>query len=131
MSRLQPASQVRSFRDLLVWQQSMDLVETTYRVTNNFPHTERFGLVTQLRRAAVSVASNIAEGHARSTGDYLRLLLVSNGSLAEMETQFIVSNRLGFLGDSDAESLLKTCDQLGRMLGALRKSLRSRLSRSP
>jgi four helix bundle protein len=104
----------------------MELVESTYRVTKSFPDTERYGLVNQLRRAAVSVASNIAEGHARSTGDYVRHLLISSGSLAEIETQLILSNRLSFLADSDAESLLQACDQLGRMLGGLRKSLRSR-----
>ena len=118
-----------SYRDLRVWQQSMELVESTYRVTKSFPDTERYGLVNQLRRAAVSVASNIAEGHARSTGDYVRHLLISSGSLAEIETQFIVSSRLGLLADSEAASLLEACNHLGRMLGGLRKSLRSRRSK--
>lgn len=122
---------IRSYRDLRVWQQAMDLVEATYRATKRFPTTERYGLVTQLRRAAVSVASNIAEGHARSLGDYVRHLLISSGSLTEMETQFIVSARLGFLPPAESEQLLQTCDQLGRMLGGLRKSLRKRLSRAP
>lgn len=122
---------IRSYRDLRVWQQAMDLTEATYRVTKHFPAAERYGLVTQLRRAAVSVASNIAEGHARSLGDYLRHLLVSSGSLTEMETQFILSSRLGFLPPEEAESLLQTCDQLGRMLGGLRKSLRARRTRAP
>jgi len=127
----QAAAPVRSYRDLRVWQQAMDLVEATYRVTKRFPSSERYGLVTQLRRAAVSVASNIAEGHARSLGDYLRHLLVSSGSLSEMETQFIVSTRLGILPAAEAESLLQSCDQVGRMLGGLRKSLRARRSRAP
>src|SRR3989454_10942706 len=120
------AAPVRSYRDLRVWQQAMDLAEATYRATKRFPAGERYGLVTQLRRAAVSVASNIAEGHARSLGDYLRHLLVSSGSLTEMETQFVLSNRLGFLPPEEAESLLQACDQIGRMLGRLRKSLRAR-----
>ena len=77
-------------------------------------------------RAGVSVASNIAEGHARSLGDYLRHLLISNGSLTEMETQFVLSARLGFIPPEQAESLLQACDQVGRMLGGLRKSLRAR-----
>src|SRR5256885_675112 len=76
---MQAAAPVLSYRDLRVWQQAMDLVEATYRATKQFPAAERYGLVTQLRRAAVSVASNIAEGHARSLGDYLRHLLVSSG----------------------------------------------------
>ncbi|HEY6157424.1 MAG TPA: four helix bundle protein [Gemmatimonadales bacterium] len=125
------AAPVRSYRDLRVWQQAMDLVEATYRATQQFPTTERYGLITQLRRAAVSVASNIAEGHARSLGDYLRHLLISGGSLTEMETQFIVSTRLGFLPVAESEALLQSCDQVGRMLGGLRKSLRARLSRAP
>ena len=122
---------IRSYRDLRVWQQAMDLVEATYRATKRFPTTERYGLVTQLRRAAVSVASNIAEGHARSLGDYLRHLLISTGSLTEMETQFILSTRLGFLPTEEGESLLQTCDHLGRMLGGLRKALRVRRARVP
>ena len=117
---------VLSYRDLRVWQQAMDLAEAAYRATEHFPEHERYGLVTQLRRAAVSVASNIAEGHARSTGDYLRHLLISNGSVAEMETQFIISARMAFLPAGLAASLLQTCDQVGRMLGGLRKSLRVR-----
>jgi four helix bundle protein len=122
---------IRSYRDLNVWQQAMDLAEATYRATERFPVDERYGLVTQLRRAAVSVSSNIAEGHARSTGDYLRHLLISSGSLTEMETQFILSSRLGFLQREQADSLLQACDQLGRMLGSLRRSLRARRTRAP
>ena len=104
----------------------MDVVETTYRVTKTFPNDERYGITNQLRRAAVSVASNIAEGHARSTGDYIRHLYIASGSLAEMETQFMVSKRLGYLSGPDEETLLDACDQIGRMLGGLRKVLRSR-----
>src|SRR2546426_2939745 len=122
----QAAAPVRSYRDLRVWQQAMDLVEAIYRATKQFPSTERYGLVTQLRRAAVSVASNIAEGHPRSLGDYLRHLLISSGSLTEMETQFVLSARLAFLPPEQAESLLQACDQVGRMLGGLRKSLPAR-----
>jgi four helix bundle protein len=119
---------IRSYRDLRVWQQSMELVEATYRVTKSFPDTERYGLVNQLRRAAVSVASNIAEGHARSTGDYVRHLFIASGSLAEIETQLVVSNRLGYLAKSEMQPLLDGCDQISRMLGTLRKRLRVRRS---
>jgi four helix bundle protein len=125
------AAPVRSYRDLRVWQQAMDLAEATYHATEQFPDYERYGLVTQLRRAAVSVASNIAEGHARSLGDYLRHLLVASGSLTEMETQFTLSSRLGFLRPEQTQSLLATCDHIGGMLGALRKSLRARRARAP
>jgi len=117
---------VRSYRDLRVWQQSMDLAEETYRATEQFPKHERYGLVSQLRRAAVSVASNIAEGHSRSRGDYIRHLFISSGSLSEMETQLALGARLGFLSREQAERLLEVCDQVGRMLGGLRKRLRAR-----
>jgi four helix bundle protein len=117
---------VQSYRDLRVWQQAMDLAEATYRATEQFPEHERYGLVSQLRRAAVSVPSNIAEGHPRSLGDYLRHLLISSGSLTEVETQFVLSARLGFLPPGQADSLLEACDKVGRMLGGLRKSLRAR-----
>src|SRR6266480_1744088 len=117
---------IRSYRDLRVWQQSMDLAETIYQATKTFPDIERYGLISQLRRAAVSVASNIAEGHARSFGDYVRHLVVSSGSLAEMETQLNLSQRLGILSTADADHLLRACEQLGRGLGALRKSLGAR-----
>src|SRR6266849_9407303 len=103
----QPASPIRSFRDLRVWKQSMELAETIYQVTKTFPDTERYGLISQLRRAAASVASNIAEGHTRSLGNYIRHLLISNGSLAEMETQLILSQRLGILSTADADQLLR------------------------
>jgi len=122
----QPASPIRNYRDLRVWQQSMELAETIYQVTKTFPDTERYGLISQLRRAAVSVASNVAEGHARSLGDYIRHLLVSSGSLAEIETQLILTQRLGILSTADADQLLRACEQLGRGLGALRKSLGAR-----
>ena len=122
---------VRSYRDLRVWQQSMDLAEETYRATEQFPKHDRYGLVSQLRRAAVSVASNVAEGHSRSRGDYIRHLFISSGSLSEMETQLALSARLGFLSREHAEHLLEVCDQVGRMLGGLRKSLRARRARSP
>ncbi|HJS43442.1 MAG TPA: four helix bundle protein [Gemmatimonadales bacterium] len=126
-----PRVPVRSYRDLIVWQQAMDLVQALYDATRTFPSEERYGLVSQIRRAAVSVASNIAEGHARSIGDYIRHLFVSSGSLTEIETQVILSHRLGFLPGDAMSSLLKSCDEIGRMLGALRKSLQSRRARLP
>ena len=82
-----PPTSIRSYRDLRVWQTAMDLTEASYRASSGFPAAERYGLVSQMRRAAVSVASNIAEGHSRSIGDYIRHLLISTGSLTELETQ--------------------------------------------
>ena len=89
---------VKGYRDLLVWGRAMDLVVEAYRLTEAFPREERYGLVQQVRRAAVSVPSNIAEGHGRDhLGDYLRQLSVANGSLMELETQVLIAGRMGYL----------------------------------
>jgi four helix bundle protein len=104
----------------------MELAESSYRVTRTFPSTERFGITSQIRRAAVSIPSNIAEGHSRSTGDYLRYLLISRGSLTELQTQVELSVRLGFLSRDKAIPVLHRCDDVGRRLGSLRKQLLSK-----
>jgi four helix bundle protein len=89
---------ISSYRDLDVWNLGIDLVVSCYRITHSFPRQEEYGLSAQLRRAAVSVPSNIAEGHARaSTGDYLRHLSIAHGSLAELETHLEIARRLGYL----------------------------------
>jgi len=125
-----PNRPVRSYRDLLVWQDSMELVITIYRTTSTFPKEERYALVDQLRRAAVSVPSNIAEGNGRSrTGDYLRHLSVAVGSLHELETQIQIATRLGYLSAEVEKELVEvTCTRIGRMLSALIRALRRRLS---
>ena len=109
---------VRTFRDLLVWQKRMKLALHVYALTKQFPADERFGLTSQLRRAAVSVPSNIAEGHARQTrGDYLRCLRIARGSLAEVGTQLELARELGYLADPD--HALELCNELARMLQSL------------
>src|SRR5437667_12762266 len=119
---------VRGYRDLLVWQDSMDLVVAIYRITATFPKEERYSLVDQLRRAAVSVPSNITEGHGRSrTGDYLRHLSVAVGSLSEVETQVQISRRLEYIAEDDQSRLLDSCNAIAKMLGGLFRSLRQRL----
>ncbi len=123
------SSPVSSYRDLLVWQYSMELVVKIYRTTSRFPKQERYSLVDQLRRAAVSVPSNIAEGHGRSrTGDYLRYLSVAVGSLHELETQIQIATRLEYNSDDVQKELLDACTAIGRMLGALIRALRRRLA---
>ena len=123
---------VRSYRDLLVWQDSMELVVTIYRTTSKFPREERYSLVDQLRRAAISLPSNIAEGHGRSrTGDYLRYLSVAVGSLHELETQIQISRRLEYISIDVEKELLDACTAIGRMLGALIRALRRRLPQLP
>jgi four helix bundle protein len=114
---------IRSYRDLRVWQGAIELVDDIYRLTRTFSADERYGLVSQLRRAAISVASNIAEGHTRSRADYRRFLEIAAGSLTEVETQLHISMRLGFIDTSVADPVLERCGQLGRMLTTLRKRL--------
>jgi four helix bundle protein len=90
--------QVKTFRDLIAWQKAMELARQVYRETANMPDSERFGLTIQMRRAAVSVPSNIAEGHGReSRTDYIRFLKMARGSLMELQTQLILAEELGFI----------------------------------
>ncbi|HUF63389.1 MAG TPA: four helix bundle protein [Verrucomicrobiales bacterium] len=120
-------SALKSYRDLEVWKKSIDLLEQTYRASRDFPREERFGLTSQVRRAAVSVPSNIAEGAARfGTGEYLQALSVASGSLAEVETQIILANRLDMLTLPAMEQLLAQSEEVSKMLGGLRRSLESR-----
>lgn len=118
---------VNSYRDLLVWQRGIDLVESVYKATKSFPRHETYGLTAQMRRAAVSVASNIAEGHGRRhLGDYLHHLSIANGSLFELETQFLVAQRLAYTSSSDADAVSRLSGEVGRMLAGLARALRRR-----
>lgn len=115
-----PYRTIRDFTELRVWQLAMDLAASIYRLTRSFPSEVRFGLVSQLRRAAVSIPSNIAEGNARnSTADYLRFLRMSRGSLAEVKTQLLLAARLGMLEGSVAAKTLQEVDDLMRQLTAM------------
>jgi len=120
---------IQGYRDLVVWQHSMELVVTVYRTTAKFPREERYLLVDQLRRASISVPSNIAEGHGRArTGDYMRFLSIAVGSLHELETQVQIAKRLGYISDDVEKELLNTSTGIGRMLGALIRALRRRIA---
>ncbi len=120
---------VETYRDLLVWQRAVDLTVNVYALTATLPRHEAFGLTSQMQRAAVSIASNIAEGNARdSTRDYLRFLSMVMGSIAELETQLIICQRLALTSDAAIRSLLEDLDDLGKMTRALRRSLTNRLS---
>jgi four helix bundle protein len=115
---------VESYQRLSVWQKAMDLAEAVYRVTEDFPKQEAFGLTSQLRRAAVSIPSNIAEGKERdSSREFLRFLSIAMGSLAELETQLLLSSRLGYVLDADNQVLAPLLDQTGKMLRGFKKSL--------
>jgi four helix bundle protein len=112
------------YSDLLVWQKAMNLVKEVYRLTRSFPAHERFGMCSQMQRAAVSIPSNIAEGHGRkSTGAFLNHLSVATGSLMELETQIQIAERLDYLPAVESSALLASTGEIGRMLAGLRSSL--------
>jgi len=117
--------QIRSYRDLHVWQRGMDLVVASYELVKRLPPQEKYGLVSQIQRAAVSVPANIAEGHGRRhLGDYLHQLSVANGSLRELETHLLIANRLSYLKISEIEPVLAMTTDVGRMLTALTQRLK-------
>lgn len=123
---------INSFRDLRVWQAGMDLVEDVYRVTQAFPKQETYALTSQIQRAAVSVPSNIAEGHAREhTKEYLHHLSIAQASLAELETQVEIAARLNYLLPEQLQQLLERIRSLGRQLYALRNALTKNQSPTP
>ncbi len=114
----------RTHRDLLVWQKAMDLVVQIYETTREFPSDEKFGLVSQMRRAAVSIPSNISEGHGRQgEKEFNRFLWIANGSLMELETQLLISERLRLIDSEMSQRLQDTIHEIGRMLTGLRTSL--------
>jgi four helix bundle protein len=115
---------VRSYQELAVWQKAMTLAEDCYRLTRGFPRDELFGITSQIRRSAGSVPANIAEGQGRhSTKEFLHHLSIARGSLKELETHLILSQRIGLLPNDQLPPLLDLVDEVGRMLTGLRKSL--------
>ncbi len=122
-------STLKSYQDLEVWKKSIELAEMVYRVSARFPEEERFGITSQIRRAAVSVAANVAEGAERhGTGEFLQFLGIASGSLAETETFLILAQRLGLTTEDQAKPLMVQASEVGRMLNGLKRSLRSRAS---
>ncbi|MDE3235251.1 MAG: four helix bundle protein [Bacteroidota bacterium] len=113
-------SEIKTYRDLLVWQKSMSLVSEIYRFSKAFPSSEIYGLVSQLRRSAISIPSNIAEGYGRrSTGDYKRFLQIAVGSLFELQTQIEIAYRLEYVDESNFNFLSEKTSELDRMLHSL------------
>jgi len=118
----------RSYKDLVAWQKSMGLVTTTYRATAGFPRDELFGLTSQLRRAAVSIPSNIAEGQGRLSEKEFRYFLgQARGSLMEVKTQLLIAENLGYLQKEQTSSLLQSCVEVGRILNGLLASVSSQV----
>lgn len=117
-------TEIRSFRDLVVWQKGMDLAESVYRASKAFPKEEQYGQTSQLRRAAISIPSNIAEGQARiTTGEFVQFLGIARGSLAEVETQFLLAQRFGYLTPESTQIYLDLITETGRLLNGLLRSL--------
>ena len=118
---------IQSYQDLRVWQIGMDLVELVYRLSGVFPSDERFALTSQIRRAVVSIPSNIAEGHARQhRREYLQHPSIAQASLAEVETQLLIAKRLQYISEGQLKPLAEPLDALGRQLRALRTALNQR-----
>ena len=108
---------VQSYRDLIAWRKSVDLVIEIYRSTQSFPRVETYGLISQLRRAAISIPSEIAEGHERiSTGEFRQFLGHALGALMEIETQFLIAQELGYLENEKSENLLQKTAEVGKIL---------------
>jgi four helix bundle protein len=118
---------ISHFRDLRVWQGAMDLVESVYRISGEFPKSELYGLTSQMRRAAVSVPSNIAEGQTRaSTKEYLNHVSIAQASLAEVETQLEIAVRLGYVAPAQLAPVVEEAVVVGKQLYALRNALARR-----
>lgn len=115
----------KGFKGLEAWEVSMLLVEEIYRATANWPAYEQYGLTNQLRRAAVSIPSNIAEGHGRkSAGDFARFVDIAYGSLSEVETQVLIAQRIGYLSETSLEPLIVRVNEVGRVIQGLGRYLR-------
>jgi len=122
---------IQSYRDLRVWREAMDLAESCYRLSTRFPRDEAYGLTTQVRRSAVSVPANIAEGYGReNTGSYVQFLKVAQGSLKELETHLMLAERVGVASAEATTPILAHCDDNGKMLNGLIRSLQRRGTRN-
>ncbi len=116
----------QGYRDLLVWQKGIELAKIVYQLTGKLPTEKRYGLVSQMRRAAVSVPSNLAEGQARkSTAEFIQFISIAEGSVAELDTQVFLSIELGLIESHEAGRCQELISELRRMLNALRRSLSS------
>jgi four helix bundle protein len=117
----------RSYKDLVVWQKGIELAKVVYRLTRSYPNEEKFGIVAQMRRAAISIPSNLAEGQARhTTGEFIQFISHSEGSVAELDTQLILSMELKLCSGTDAESAFGLISELRKMLNVLRRKLSTR-----
>ena len=115
---------MKSYRELKVWQTGIEIAHEVYRLAERLPHVERFGLVSQMKRAAISIPANIAHGHEReTTNEFLHCISSAFGSIAELETHCYLAVRLGYVGMADCQGLLDQLDEQGKMLRGLQKAL--------
>lgn len=120
-------SAIRLYRDLIVWQKAMALAALCYTKTRAFPHAEMFGMTSQIRRSAASVPANIAEGNGREiTGSYIHALRIAQGSLKELETHVLLAQTVELMGQTDAEEILRLCEEVGKLLRPLIRSLQDK-----
>jgi four helix bundle protein len=123
--------QIKSFKDLVVWQEAVELATLTYRLTSSFPKRETYGMMSQMQRAAVSIAANIAEGHGREqTGVFIQFLRAEQGSLKELETHFIIAEKVELISKDQSSPLMEKCEAIGKMLRSLIRSLENWQSRN-
>ncbi len=117
-------SKITHYRELLVWQKGIDLADGIYAITSAFPKEELYGLAAQMRRAAVSIPSNIAEGCARnSTKEFIRFIYISKGSLAELETQVFIAEKRKYISGDKVRAILASSEEISRMLSGLLRAL--------
>ena len=120
---------LKNYKELKVWQKAYQLCIMIYKITKHFPREEKYGLTSQIRRSAVSVPSNIAEGYGRkTTQEYIQSLYIANGSHCELETQIMLSKDLGYIKPEEVETLQRDIEEVERMLKALIKSLQNKHS---
>jgi four helix bundle protein len=123
---------IKSYRELEVWQKAMDLALECYKITKTFPKSETYGLSSQVQRAAVSIPANIAEGRGRwHTKEFIQHLSIANGSLAELETYILFAERLDYLKKDLLDQMMHKTAEVGRMINGLQRSLKQRLTPDP
>jgi four helix bundle protein len=120
---------IKSYQDLIVWQKSIQLVTVMYSLTRKFPADERFGIISQLNRAAISIPANIAEGWGRETSkNYLQFLRTSRGSVMEVQTLLIISKNLNFISQTEFELMSQKTEEVGKILQGLIKSIKEKIT---
>jgi len=123
-------NKITSYRDLVTWQKAMDLADLVYRITDEFPRSERFGLVLQMRKSAVSIPSNIAEGSRHRTPGYVSRVIIALGEHAECETQALISSRRGFIPRDEMNAFNSLSAQVGELMHGLLRSLEAQLAKT-